>query len=137
MYEPGVVRLELLEQGAALLRVHRRAQRRLDQHQGAHPLGMLDCLRGAHEPTQRVTHEDNRLAALRGEPARRLREAREVTLRFPRKKLGAMAVIDGELVKLADKVDLKIHPGALQVVMPKAAVDAEPEAPTEIVLTPA
>ena len=65
------------------------------------------------------------------------REAREVTLRFPNKKAGAMAVIDGELMKLADKVELKIHPGALQVVMPKAAAEAAPEEKTEIVLTPA
>lgn len=65
------------------------------------------------------------------------REARDVTLRFPRKKAGAMAVIDGELVKLADTVELKVHPRALQVVMPKAAAEAEPDEATEIVLTPA
>ncbi len=65
------------------------------------------------------------------------REAREVTLRFPRKKIGAMAVIDGELVKLADKVELKIHPGELQVMMPKAAADAVPADAPEVALTPA
>lgn len=65
------------------------------------------------------------------------REARGVTLRFPRKKVGAMAVIDGELVKLADKVELKIHPGALRVVMPKAIADEAPDDASEIVLTPA
>ncbi|MEO6014024.1 MAG: diacylglycerol kinase family protein [Devosia sp.] len=64
------------------------------------------------------------------------REAREVTIRFPRKKSGAMAVIDGELVKLADTVALKIHPGALKVVMPKAAVEAPAET-IDATLTPA
>jgi diacylglycerol kinase family enzyme len=64
------------------------------------------------------------------------REAREVTIRFPRKKTGAMAVIDGELVKLAETVELKIHPHALQVVMPTAATDPADD-PAEIVLTPA
>jgi diacylglycerol kinase family enzyme len=51
------------------------------------------------------------------------REAREVTLRFPRKTAEAMAVIDGELVKLADTVEIKIHPAGLSVVMPRAAAD--------------
>jgi diacylglycerol kinase family enzyme len=65
------------------------------------------------------------------------REAREVTLRFPRKTVGAMAVIDGELVKLADTVELRIHPAALEVVMPKPVAEDAPDEPTEIVLTPA
>lgn len=64
------------------------------------------------------------------------REAREVTLRFPRRKSDSVAAIDGELVKLAETVELKIHPGALQVVMPKAAANAAPDS-AEIVLTPA
>ncbi|RYE07859.1 MAG: diacylglycerol kinase family lipid kinase [Hyphomicrobiales bacterium] len=64
------------------------------------------------------------------------REAREVTIRFPRKKSNAVAVIDGELVKLADKVELRIHPGALRVVMPRAAIEAA-EAEADIVVTPA
>jgi diacylglycerol kinase family enzyme len=64
------------------------------------------------------------------------REAREITLRFPRKKANAVAVLDGELVKLAETVELRIHPGALKVVMPRAALEAEPR-PAEIVLTPA
>ena len=57
------------------------------------------------------------------------REAREVTVRFPSKKHGAVAVIDGELIKLDNKVNLKIHPGALQVLVPRA-IDApvEPQA---------
>ena len=64
------------------------------------------------------------------------REAREITLRFPRRKKGAVAVIDGELVKLAETVELKVHPGALQVVKPKAAEPAADE-PAEIVVSPA
>jgi diacylglycerol kinase family enzyme len=56
------------------------------------------------------------------------REAREVTLHFPRKTAGAVAAIDGELVKLADTVELKIHPAALPVVMPRIAAEAEPAA---------
>ena len=65
------------------------------------------------------------------------REAREVTLRFPRRKSGSVAAIDGELVKLAETVELKIHPGALQVVMPKPVADSAPGESAEIVLTPA
>jgi len=57
------------------------------------------------------------------------REAREVTVRFPSKKHGAVAVIDGELIKLDNKVNLKIHPGALQVLVPRAVeAPAEPRA---------
>ena len=48
------------------------------------------------------------------------REAREATIFFPRKKSGSMAVIDGELIRLSDRLDLKIHPGALSVIVPKA-----------------
>ena len=55
------------------------------------------------------------------------REAREVTIRFPRRKANAAAVIDGELIKLGDRVDLKIHPGALRVVMPKVAAARDVE----------
>jgi diacylglycerol kinase family enzyme len=79
------------------------------------------------------------LATLRGQwkalPEISDREAKEITLRFPSRKRGAAAVIDGELMKLSDTVELKIHPGALQVMMPKAAAPASDEA--EIVLTPA
>jgi len=46
------------------------------------------------------------------------REVREVTLVFPRKKSSALALIDGELTKLAERVELRIHPGALQVLVP-------------------
>ena len=54
------------------------------------------------------------------------REARSVTIRFPRNKSGALAVIDGELITLASRVELKIHPGALQVVVPKVASEVHP-----------
>lgn len=52
------------------------------------------------------------------------REVSEVSLRFRHKKSSALATIDGELVPLESRVDLKIHPGALNVVAPAAAVSA-------------
>jgi diacylglycerol kinase family enzyme len=59
------------------------------------------------------------------------REVREATIRFPRKKSDAMGVIDGELIRLADRVDLKIHPGALRVVVPSTALEPEVIAPED------
>ncbi len=53
------------------------------------------------------------------------KEAREATVFFPARKSGAMAVIDGELIRLSDRLDLKIDPRALSVMVPRA----EPEAP--------
>jgi branched-subunit amino acid aminotransferase/4-amino-4-deoxychorismate lyase len=35
--------------------------------------------------------------------------------------MNLFAVIDGELTQLRERIDLKIHPGALTVVMPAAA----------------
>lgn len=52
-------------------------------------------------------------------------EASSVTVRFPKRKKGAHAVIDGELVKLESSVELAIHPGALRVILPKPAVEPE------------
>lgn len=52
-----------------------------------------------------------------------VREAREATIRFPFKKATSVAVIDGELIKLAQQIELKIHPSGLQVIVPKAAAD--------------
>ena len=46
-------------------------------------------------------------------------EVTAVTLRFPKRKRSAQAVIDGELVKLEPSVELAIRPGALRVVLPK------------------
>lgn len=56
------------------------------------------------------------------------REAREVTIRFPRHKANAVAVIDGELIKLADRIDLRIHPGGLAVMLPRRVETAAPKA---------
>ena len=54
------------------------------------------------------------------------REAREATLFFPHKKSGAAGVMDGELERLPDRVDLKIHHRALRVVVPKAPAGSAP-----------
>jgi diacylglycerol kinase family enzyme len=43
----------------------------------------------------------------------------EVTLHFPKRKRGAHAVVDGELIKLERSVTLKVHPGGLKVILPK------------------
>jgi diacylglycerol kinase family enzyme len=52
-------------------------------------------------------------------------EAREVTLRFPGRKASSSAVIDGELIDLPARVDLRIHPGALKVVLPEVPAPAD------------
>nr|WP_295887209.1 diacylglycerol kinase family protein [uncultured Devosia sp.] len=57
----------------------------------------------------------------RASPAVTEQEVDDVTLHFPKRKRGAHAVIDGELIKLDRSVTLKIHPGGLKVVLPKAA----------------
>ena len=44
-----------------------------------------------------------------------------VTLQFPKRKRGAQAVIDGELVALAPRVELAIHPHAMRVILPRPA----------------
>lgn len=46
------------------------------------------------------------------------RQVEQVTLSFPRRKASAQAVIDGELIALDKRVELKVHPAALQVVLP-------------------
>lgn len=59
------------------------------------------------------------------------RQVEQVTLSFPRRKASAKAVIDGELVDLEKRIELKVHRGALRVVAPKVAApadDAESEA---------
>lgn len=48
-------------------------------------------------------------------------EVEEVTLHFPKRKRGAHAVIDGELIKLDRSVTLKLHPGGLKVILPGPA----------------
>lgn len=44
----------------------------------------------------------------------------EVVLEFPRLKRSARAVIDGEVVKLEAQVTVRIHAGALKVILPAA-----------------
>lgn len=58
----------------------------------------------------------------RASPAVTEMEVDDVTLHFPKRKRGAHAVIDGELIKLDRSVTLKIHPGALKVVLPRAVL---------------
>lgn len=58
------------------------------------------------------------------------RQVEQVTLSFPHRKKSAKAVIDGELIALDKRVELKVHPGALQVIVPKVETPA-PEAEAE------
>jgi diacylglycerol kinase family enzyme len=51
--------------------------------------------------------------------------ADEVTLHFPRRKRGAHAVIDGELIRRDPSVVLKVHPDALKVVRPHNQTSAD------------
>lgn len=48
------------------------------------------------------------------------REVRQVSLSFPHRKASALAVIDGELIPLERRVDLRVHAGGLRVVLPAA-----------------
>lgn len=66
------------------------------------------------------------LGTWRASPAVSEREVTEVTLHFPKRKRNAHAVIDGELIRLESTVLLKVHPGALKVILPRvpAAVPA-------------
>lgn len=59
------------------------------------------------------------LGTWRDSPEVSEREVQEVTLHFPKRKLGAQAVIDGELIKLDRSVSLKVHPGGLSVILPE------------------
>lgn len=59
------------------------------------------------------------LGSWRDSPMVSEKEVGEVTLHFPKRKRGAHAVIDGELIKLDRSVDLKVHPGGLKVILPK------------------
>lgn len=65
------------------------------------------------------------LGSWRASPMVSEREIAEVTLHFPKRKRGAHAVIDGELIKLDRSVTLKVHPGALKVVLPRVITPAE------------
>ncbi len=55
------------------------------------------------------------------------REARAVTIRFPRRKRTSSAAIDGEVIRLDAAVELEIHPGALRVMLPSASVPSGPD----------
>jgi len=46
-------------------------------------------------------------------------ECARLELRFPKRKKGAQAVIDGELIDLAKNVTLEVPPQALRVMLPK------------------
>jgi len=46
-------------------------------------------------------------------------EVEAVTLQFPKRKRGAKAVIDGELITLERVVKLRVHPGGLKVILPR------------------
>lgn len=52
------------------------------------------------------------------------KQVTEVTLTFPRRKRSARAAIDGELVLLDARVELKIHPKGLKVFAPLALAEA-------------
>jgi diacylglycerol kinase family enzyme len=51
-------------------------------------------------------------------------EVSAVTLSFPRRKKSARAVIDGELIPLPARVELKLHAGGLRVFAPLALAEA-------------
>jgi diacylglycerol kinase family enzyme len=55
----------------------------------------------------------------KGHPRVSEREVTKVTLSFPRRKKSARGVIDGELTRLPEQVELCIHPGGLNVVAPE------------------
>lgn len=46
-------------------------------------------------------------------------EARRISLRFPKRKRNAFAVIDGELIELDREVTLELHRQALPVILPR------------------
>ena len=62
----------------------------------------------------------------RASPAVSEKEVDEVTLHFPKRKRGAHAVIDGELITLERSVTVKMHPRALKVVLPKLPASTRP-----------
>jgi diacylglycerol kinase family enzyme len=60
------------------------------------------------------------LGTWKGHPLVSEKEVTFVSLRFPRRKSSAQALIDGELVALDKIVDIQIHPRALNVIAPLA-----------------
>lgn len=59
------------------------------------------------------------LGTWRASPMVSEKETGEVTLHFPKRKRGAHAVIDGELIMLDRSVTLRVHPGGLKVILPR------------------
>lgn len=57
------------------------------------------------------------------------REVKQVSLSFPRRKASALAVVDGELIPLEKRVDLRIHAGGLRVVVPAVEIAPRREDP--------
>jgi len=51
------------------------------------------------------------------------REVRDVVLTFPKRKRSALAVIDGELIRLEPRVHLKVHPAGLNVIVPAGRLE--------------
>lgn len=64
------------------------------------------------------------LGTWRDSPMVSEKEVEDVTLRFPKRKRGAHAVIDGELIRLEDVVTIRMLPGALKVLVPEMAASA-------------
>ncbi|MBJ3783263.1 diacylglycerol/lipid kinase family protein [Devosia sediminis] len=54
----------------------------------------------------------------RANPAVSETEVRDLVLRFPKRKRGTHAVVDGELIDLEQAVTLQIHPQGLPVILP-------------------
>jgi diacylglycerol kinase family enzyme len=52
------------------------------------------------------------------------KQVQEVVLTFPRRKSSAMATLDGELIELAQRIELRVHPKGLLVVVPTRATAA-------------
>lgn len=50
--------------------------------------------------------------------------ARTVRLHFPKHRKGALCVLDGELLRMPEYVEIRQHPGELQVIAPDAEVPA-------------
>ena len=76
----------------------------------AAPLGTFGLLRLAL---------DVALGRWRESPLVSEKEIDEVTLHFPKRKRGAKAVVDGELINLDPAVRLEVHADGLKMVLPK------------------
>nr|WP_314258111.1 diacylglycerol kinase family protein [uncultured Devosia sp.] len=77
----------------------------------AAPLGTFGLLRLAL---------DVALGRWRESPLVSEKEIDEVTLHFPKRKRGAKAVVDGELINLDPAVRLEVHADGLKMVLPKS-----------------